>query len=163
MSARRGARASSRRAGFTLMEVVFAVAIVATALIALQATVAGSIQSAGSSVNRRAAREECRAKLEEILAGVASPDGGGDFEDRPGFTWSARTEELTVGMPDKATEVVKVVVLEVQFPVASGGGGGGKDGGGSSAAQEGMETITMASVLPPDDEQQQPAQPGTGQ
>lgn len=163
MSGRRGARASrSRRGAFTLMEVVFAVAIVATALIALQATVAGSIQSAGSSVNRRAAREECRAKLEEILAGVASPDGGGDFEDRPGFTWSARTEELTVGMPDKATEVVKVVVLEVQFPVASGGGGG-KDGGGSSTVEEGMETITMASVLPPDDEQQQAAQPGTGQ
>lgn len=155
MRRRRGER---RAAGFTLMEVVFAVAIVATALIALQATVAGSIQSAGSSVNRRAAREECRAKLEEILAGVESPDGGGDFEDRPGFTWSARTEELTVGMPEKATEVVQVVIIEVQFPVFSGGGGG-KDGG-SSTAEEGMETITMASVMPPDDEQQQP---GTGQ
>lgn len=156
------ARFRARRRGFTLMEVVFAVAIVATALIALQATVAGSIQSAGSSVNRRAAREECRAKLEEILAGAASPDGGGDFEDRPGFTWSARTEDLTVGMPEKATEVVKVVVIEVQFPVFSGGGGG-KDGGAaaSTTAEEGMETITMASVLPFDD-QQQPAA-GTGQ
>lgn len=142
-------RRPRRSSGFTLMEVVFAVAIVATTLVALQAAVAGSIQTAGSSVNRRAAREECRAKLEEILAGVASPDGGGEIEDRPGFRWSARTEELTVGMPDKATEVVKVVILEVQFPVFSSAGGG--DGG--ATVEEGMETITMASVLPPDEQQ----------
>lgn len=142
------------------MEVVFAVAIVATALIALQAAVAGSIQSAGSSVNRRAAREECRAKLEEILAGVTSPDGGGDFEERPGFTWSARTEDVTVGMPESATEVVQVVIVEVQFPVFSGAGGGGGKGGdaattpSSMTAEEGMETISMASVMPFDEEQQ---------
>ncbi len=158
---RRRGRGARRAAGFTLMEVVFAVAIVATALIALQAAVAGSIQAAGSSVNRRAAREECRAKLEEILAGVSSPDGGGDFEDRPGFRWSARTEELTVGMPEKASEVVTVVVLEVQFPTFSGGGGGGKDGGGGSSVEESMETITMSSVMPFDEEQQPAA--GAGQ
>lgn len=86
------------RAGFTLMEVVFAVAIVATALIALQATVAGSIQSAGSSVNRRAAREECRAKLEEILAGVASPDGGGGGKDGGATTSTAEEGMETITM-----------------------------------------------------------------
>lgn len=150
--------------GFTLMEVVFAVAIVATALAALQATVAGSIQSAGSTVNRRAAREECRAKLEEILAGSESPDGGGELEDRPGFKWSARSEEVTVGMPDKASEVVKIVVVEVTFPVfatsGEGGAAGGADAPAAGTAEEGMESITMGSVLaPPEDE----AAPGTGQ
>lgn len=148
--------------GFTLMEVVFAVAIVATALAALQATVAGSIQSAGSTVNRRAAREECRAKLEEILAGSESPDGGGEFEDRPGFRWSARSEEVTVGMPDKASEVVKIVVVEVTFPVFADTGPAGADGAAAPAAgspEEGTETISMGSVLaPPEDEA-----PGTGQ
>jgi hypothetical protein len=154
------------------MEVVFAVAIVATALAALQATVAGSIQSAGSTVNRRAAREECRAKLEEILAGAESPDGGGDFEDRPGFKWSARSEEVTVGMPDKATETLKIVVVEVTFPVfgdTGGGGGGagaGAPGGGGVTApttsfDEGTETIKMGSILAPPEEEA--GAPGTGQ
>jgi prepilin-type N-terminal cleavage/methylation domain-containing protein len=148
--------------GFTLMEVVFAVAIVATALAALQATVAGSIQSAGSTVNRRAAREECRAKLEEILAGSESPDGGGDFEDRPGFKWSARSEEVSVGMPDKASEVVKIVVVEVTFPVFADTGPAGAEGAAAptGSAEEGTETITMGSVLAPPEEE---AAPGTGQ
>lgn len=155
--------------GFTLMEVVFAVAIVATALAALQATVAGSIQSAGSTVNRRAAREECRAKLEEILAGAESPDGGGEIEGRPNFKWSARSEDVTIGMPDKATETLKIVVVEVTFPVfeSEGGGGGSATPGGVAAPtpeasfDEGTETIKMGSVLPPPEEEQ--AAPGTGQ
>ncbi|MBX3469369.1 MAG: prepilin-type N-terminal cleavage/methylation domain-containing protein [Planctomycetes bacterium] len=150
----------SARRGFTLMEVVFAVAIVATALVALQATVAGSIQSAGTSVNRRAAREVCRAKLEEVLAGSESPDGGGDLEDRPGFRWSARSEELTVGMPERGTEVVVVVIVEVTFPAFSEGAGGGAAGGGASSslsADAGMETISMASVMPHDAGQGQQA------
>ncbi|MCO5166163.1 MAG: type II secretion system GspH family protein [Planctomycetes bacterium] len=148
------------RGGFTLMEVVFAVAIVATALVALQATVAGSIQSAGTSVNRRAAREVCRAKLEEILAGAESPDGGGELEDRPGFRWSARSEELAVGMPERATEVVTVVVVEVTFPVFSdAGGAAGGAASSSSSAEAGMETISMASILPFEDGQAQPGGP----
>lgn len=159
-----------KRQGFTLMEVVFAVAIVATALAALQATVAGSIQSAGSTVNRRAAREECRAKLEEILAGVESPDGGGEIEGRPGFKWSARSEDVTVGMPDKATETLKIVVIEVTFPVfgdSAGGSSGPATPGGvaaptpSASFGEGTETIKMGSILAPPEEEQ--GAPGTGQ
>jgi hypothetical protein len=164
------------------MEVVFAVAIVATALAALQATVAGSIESAGTSVNRRAAREACRSKLEEVLLGIESPDGSGELEDRPGFRWTARSEEVQVGAADHQTETIKVVTVEMSFPTfGSGGGGGGKDssgtsgsgssgssGGGSSASSaslmgdDGTETIRMSSVLPPDDSTKQQPQ-GSGQ
>lgn len=138
-----------RRAGFTLMEVVFAVAIVATALLALQATVSGSIRSAGDSINRRAARELCRAKLEEILAGQESPDGGGEVEDRPGFRWSGRSEELQLGMPDAQTETVTVVTVEVTFPVDADSGGAGGDTGALDGPEAGSDRVRLAGILPP--------------
>lgn len=105
------------RRGFSLLEVVFAVAIVVTALLGLQAAVTGGIDSASSSINRRAARELCRGKLEEILAGVETPDNSGEFETYPGFTWESTFEELALGMPETQTEVVKVVTVKVSFPV----------------------------------------------
>jgi hypothetical protein len=135
------------------MEVIFAVGILATALLALDATVVGSIKSASTSINRRAAREVCRAKLEEILAKVTSPDGGGEIEDRPNFRWTARTDELEVGAPEgEKTETIKVVTVEVTFPVSStqeSAGGTTTDG-----REEGTESIKMASVLPPEEQQQ---------
>ncbi len=154
MSRRRGRR------GFTLLEVVFAVVIIATALLGLQATVAGSIRSAGNSVNRRAAREECRQKLEEILAGTVSPDEAGELEDRPGFKWSARTEEVQVGTGETKTEVVRVVTVEMQFPAdsetsESGGSAPAPTSGGDAASSsgttdngDGTQTLSLSSLLP---------------
>ena len=137
LSGRRRAR------GFTLLELVFAVTIVATALLGLQAAVSGAILSAGDSVNHRAARESARVKLEEILAGILAPEGGGSIEDMPNFEWTSRVEELQIGMPEAQSVTVKVVTLELSFPVESGGDGDGGGGGGG-----GRETIRLASVLP---------------
>jgi hypothetical protein len=132
------------------MEVVFAVAIVSTALLALQATVSGGIQSAGNSINRRAAREVARAKLEEILAGVTAPEAaGGEIEDRPGFTLDARVEELMVGVPEAQSESIKIVVVELTYPITSIRPSSGElaDTGDD---EEPTETIKLASVLAPD-------------
>ncbi|MCA8924206.1 MAG: prepilin-type N-terminal cleavage/methylation domain-containing protein [Planctomycetes bacterium] len=120
----------SARRGFSLLEVVFAVAIVVTALLGLQAAVTGGIDSASSSINRRAARELCRGKLEEILAGVEELEGEGEFENYPNFRWEATLEEQQLGMPETQTETIKLVTVKVTFPVLQGmqGGGGGGDG-----------------------------------
>lgn len=138
------------RRGFGLLEVAFAVMIVSVALLGLNAAVSGAIDSAADSINRRAAREQCRAKLEEILAGVTPPDGGGELEDYPEFRWTSRTEELQLGVPEYASETVKVVIVELEFPssAASAGGGGGDKGPTAAApADEGTQKITLASVL----------------
>lgn len=135
------------RSGFGLLEVAFAVMIVSVALLGLNAAVSGGIDSAGDSINRRAARELCRAKLEEILAGAAEAEGGGDFSpDNPSFTWTSRTEELMLGVPDQTqTEKVRVVVVEITFPTSGRAAEGGEE---APAEGEGKDKITLASVLP---------------
>lgn len=135
--------------------------IIATALLGLQATVAGSIRSAGNSINRRAAREECRQKLEEVLAGTISPDDSGELEERPGFKWACRTEELQVGTGETKTEVVRVVTVEMQFPADTDTGGEESIGGAPAAAAgtpgaasgptdngDGTQTLSLSSILP---------------
>lgn len=152
----------ARRQGFTLLEVVFAVVIIATALLGLQATVAGSIRSAGNSINRRAAREECRQKLEELLAGTVEAGDSGDLPDRPNFRWSSRIEEVQVGTGETKTEVVRVVTVEMQFPEDTDAGGddsggapaaaAGASGAGAAAGPtnngDGTQTLSLSSLLP---------------
>jgi prepilin-type N-terminal cleavage/methylation domain-containing protein len=144
------------RAGFTLLEVMCAVAIMATALVALESSISGSVLSASTSVNRRAAREGCRAKLEEILVGTTPADGGGELEDRPGFKWTARTDELKVGFGETQSEVARVVTVEMTFPTDSVSPRGE---GASTAGDSETETVKLSSVLvePPT-----PAQPANG-
>lgn len=144
---RRARRLRRARGGFTLMEVVFAVAIVSVALLGLQAAVSASIKSAGDSINRRAAREECRTKLEEVLAGRQSPGGGGPIEDRPEFEWSSRSEERLVGMPEGATEKVLLVTVSVTFPVDESAVGKGGDEGGGGLAEGGKGTLSLSSLM----------------
>ncbi|MGE0712759.1 MAG: prepilin-type N-terminal cleavage/methylation domain-containing protein [Planctomycetota bacterium] len=145
------------RRGFTLLELVFAVMIAATALLGLQATVSGAILAAGDSINQRAARERARAKLEEILAGVVEPESSGELEDLPSFKWSSRVkEELTLGITEygAGNNKVKVVVLEMTYPVEANGDEG-EDGARSGR-------IVLASVLPPPPEAAAPAAPAPG-
>ena len=161
-----GSSRGSMRRGFTLMEVIFAVGIAATALIALQATITGSILSASDSINRRAARGLARGKMEEVLAGSTEPEGSGSFEDYPHFQWSSRTDELSVGGTGTGGEgeggggeggegggggqSVRVVTLTLTYPVEAGGEGD----------QPGSENVVFSSVLPAESED--PAAPPPG-
>lgn len=162
MRGARPRRLRGQRSGFTLLEVVFAVVIIATALLGLQATVAGSIRSAGNSINRRAAREECRQKLEEVLAGTLTAGDSGELEDRPGFKWSSRIDEVQVGTGETKTEVVRVVTVEIQFPADTDTGGEDSIGGAPAAPAtpgtpgasgptdngDGTQTLSLSSLLP---------------
>ncbi len=131
------------RSGFTLLEVMCAVVITATALVAMQATVSGAITSAGDSINHRAGRELARAKMEEILVEIIPPDGSGGFDDYPGFTWSARTVEQTIGTDESSGEIIRVVILQVSYPIEAGGD--------PAIGEGGRETIELVSVLPPEE------------
>lgn len=128
-----------RRRGFTLLELMAALMIAVTVLVALQAIVSGSILSAGDAINQRIARERARLKLEEILAGVTPPNGGGSFDDRPELKWSARAEPVTIGLPDQGGQSqVRIVTLELTYPTNAR----------SDDEAEGNEKITLAGVLP---------------
>jgi prepilin-type N-terminal cleavage/methylation domain-containing protein len=103
------------RGGFTLLELLLALVIVATALVGLGAAVSSGIASAAESINQRAAREACRAKLEGVITG-SEPSGGGPIDGHDGFNWTVTKDEKTTGAADAPTEKYVVVTVTVTFP-----------------------------------------------
>lgn len=133
-------RGSSR--GFTLLELMAALMITVTVLVALQAVVGGAIMAAGDAITQREARERARMKLEEVLAGVTAPSGGGSFEDAPQLKWSVKAEPVTVGLPDQGGQSqVRVVTLELTYPTNAR----------NEEEGEGTEKITLAGIMPMDE------------
>ncbi len=120
-------RAGSRVSAFTLLEVMFSVVIVATALLGLQAAITGSITVAADSIDRRAARALARSKMEEVLAGIIDAEGSGTFSEEgyEAFTWESRAEDMAVGGAGdtEASEKVRKVTLTISFPSDQGEGG----------------------------------------
>lgn len=138
---------SARRSGFTLMEVMLAVAIISVALLALQSVVAGGLLSAGNSVNRRAARELCRRTLENMIATEdSSPSSGTD--QTYGFRWSTDRQEQLVGVGENGqpSEKVWIVTAKVEYTVDAPDG----SGGATSKAEE----VVLATVLAQKDQPQ---------
>ena len=133
MSLRRATR------GFTLLELVFAVAIIATALIGLQAAMGGAIIAAGDSVYQRGARELAVAKMEEALAGIED----GIEVPEPYTATSPDYSELQIGMPDDMSQTVRIVTITVTFP---------------SDTEAGSGSIQLISIVPPEGDGQ-PAEP----
>ncbi len=108
-------RVLGRARGFTLLELLMAVVIVATALVSLGAVVSQGIGSAADSVNQRAAREACRARIEAIAAGDNVPDGG-PIEGHETFTCQVTREERSTGAADTPDEKYIVVTVQVNYP-----------------------------------------------
>jgi uncharacterized protein (TIGR02598 family) len=136
-----------RRAGFTLMEVMLAVAIISVALMSLQSVIAGGLLSAGNSVNRRAARELCRRTLETAVAtDESSPTSGTD--QTTGLHWSLDRQEQTVGVGanSQPSEKIWIVTAKVDYTVDA------PDGSGGSTSKE--ESVILTTVMPDKDQPQ---------
>jgi prepilin-type N-terminal cleavage/methylation domain-containing protein len=110
-----------RNDGFTLLEVLCAIAIFSVAITSLLVARNRSIESAIEAQSIRTARFFLITKLEEIRAGLREIKGSdsGYFEDFPGYTWEASLEEEEVGPPEEP---------------APGGAPGAPPGGGNPAA-----------------------------
>jgi prepilin-type N-terminal cleavage/methylation domain-containing protein len=124
-------RAAGER-GFTLLEVLLALLITATAIAMLQAISNGSLKDAAETGKVRVAKMLLRSKLEEILAGIETGTGG-EFEGYPGYSWEAREEELQAG----EQESVRAIEVTIRYPTLRGAGNaveGDLDGPGTIRA-----------------------------
>ena len=138
-----------KTSGFTLLELLLTLVIVATALVTLGASVSTGIASASDSVNQRAAREVCRAKLEEAVA-TGQTTGGGSVDQYPGFQWSLNSQETTTGAADSPTEKYVVVTVTVTFPQDQAPAGSQPTGASPGSSLSGG-TIKLSTIMNPPD------------
>jgi prepilin-type N-terminal cleavage/methylation domain-containing protein len=104
-----------RRKGFTLIELLLAIVIVATALVMLSASMTGGIATAGDAINQRAAREACRALLEQAVAsGEAS--GGGVVPGHEQLSYNITRSEQAQGATESPEEKYDTVTVTVTYP-----------------------------------------------
>jgi general secretion pathway protein I len=102
-----------RARGFTLLEVMVALSVLATALVALLSLHARNIQIVGDDRQIVRATLLAQAAMTEILLAEPFPEigeRGGEFEEDPGFAW--RAEFLGPGVPELA-ELLREVRVRV--------------------------------------------------
>lgn len=85
-------------AGFTLLEVMVAVSILAIAFTALLGSQSRSLSYATETLFNTRAPMLASLKLAELEAGIISPgETSGEFgEDYPGYTWELSVEDATL-------------------------------------------------------------------
>lgn len=104
-------------AGFTLLEVMIAVAVIAIALVALLGSQARSLGRAGETTFNGLAPMLASAKLAELEGGLLLPaDGEGDFSpNRPDYRWRVKVSDPFDGrqepLPGLAAHVFRVEVV----------------------------------------------------
>lgn len=101
-----------REGGFTLIEIMVCVMIVATAITALQLTASDALKSAVETNRIRAAKMLLLKKAEEVVAGVEEGQSG-SFEGYPGYQWEVADQELTL---EEVEESVRSVTITVRYP-----------------------------------------------
>ncbi len=100
-----------RSRGFTLLEILLAVLIVASAIVALQAIGNAALRTSVETGKVRIAKTLLRAKAEEIAAGIETGTGG-PFEGFPGYSWEVREQMLQAG----EQETVRAIEVTVRYP-----------------------------------------------
>lgn len=87
------------RRGFTLIEVLVAVALMAILLPAVMGGISLALNVSSSARRTALAATLARTKLDELAAtGMSSSDASGDFgQDNPGFAWAATSQTWDTG------------------------------------------------------------------
>jgi len=105
--------------GFTLLEVMIAVAIIAIALMAVLGSQSQGLSLAGESRFNRTATLLAQGKMAEIEAVKDQRDlnsDSGDFGDEfPGYIWQLSVDEVLFDGAEKISDRLKQIDLEVSW------------------------------------------------
>ena len=105
--------------GFTLLEVMIAVAIIAIALTAVLGSQSQGLSLAGESRFNRTAALLAQGKMAEIEAVKDQRDlnsDSGDFEDEfPGYTWQLSVHDVLFDGAEKLSDRLKQIDLKVSW------------------------------------------------
>ena len=108
--------------GFTLLEVMVAVALIAIALTALLGSQSQSVSFANSAKFETMAALLAQAKMSEIVledGGDLSSNSGGFGEDYPGYAWSATVSDVSIPGEEILSDYLKQIDLAVTWGVFS--------------------------------------------
>jgi len=105
--------------GFTLLEVMIAVAIIAITLMAVLGSQSQGLSLAGESIFNRTATLLAQGKMAEIEAVKDQRDlnsDSGDFGDEfPGYIWQLSVDEVLFDGAEKISDRLKQIDLEVSW------------------------------------------------
>jgi general secretion pathway protein I len=108
--------------GFTLLEVMIAVALIAVALVTLLGSQSQSVSYANSAKFETMAALLAQSKMSEILiqdAGALSGDSGDFGDDYQGYAWEAKVSDVAIDDLDTISEYLKQIDLTVTWGVFS--------------------------------------------
>lgn len=90
-----------RQAGFTLIEVIVAMAIIATVMTALFRMQSGTINLAGADDFQATARYLAAKALAQIELSINDPDLQGEFDEAfKGYSWQCEVTEINANLSD---------------------------------------------------------------
>ncbi|MHC4779865.1 MAG: prepilin-type N-terminal cleavage/methylation domain-containing protein [Planctomycetota bacterium] len=102
--------------GFTLLEVMAAVAIMAVALTVLLVERNVAVRRTAHTNDRRIACRLAEEKLNEILLGIEEGTAG-EFDDVPNFRWSAQESLEAIERDGQEQGNLRRVSVTVAFPL----------------------------------------------
>jgi general secretion pathway protein I len=108
--------------GFTLLEVMIAVALIAIALTTLLGSQSQSVSFANSAKFETMAALLAQSKMSEVTmqkAGALTSDNGDFGEDYPGYAWAVDVSEIAIPGIDNISDYLKQIDLEVTWGVFS--------------------------------------------
>ena len=109
--------------GFTLLEVMIAVALIAIALTTLLASQSQSVSFANSAKFETMAALLAQSKMSEIAAigdnRALSSDSGDFGDDYPGYAWEVTVSDISIEGVDNISDYLKQIDLTVTWGVFS--------------------------------------------
>ncbi len=131
-----------REGGFTLLELVVALAIAATTVTMLQVIANSAYRSAGDTSLKRRAKIMLREKAEAIATGAETGTSGEFDGDNEGFRWESSEQTLEVTTRSGAVVSVPKLTVSVRYPSREGDSGP-HAGGGSTGDPPGTVRVTV--------------------
>ena len=102
--------------GFTLLEVMVAIALIAIALMAVLGSQSQSVSLAGEARFNTTAALLARSKMAEIESRAPedlTADSGDFDEDFPGYTWKMAVSNVVLDRPENVSDHLKQVDLTI--------------------------------------------------